>query len=157
MEPDRRCGRPTRSGTPCRNPLFGHDLACATHATEQDRALADAYRKGYSEGLRQGYDMGKSGATSEIDRLTRRVQDLQRQAEENARYYERDGDQVVEVGGYGYRWSGSPPLEVGERVLLPENWLSAVQRGHGPFEGVVTALGSTYEGPLSRILRRAPG
>ncbi|MER6576168.1 hypothetical protein [Nonomuraea sp. NPDC001023] len=38
--------------------------------------------------------------------------------------YEINGDQVVEVGEYAYRWHGRPALKVGERVLLPENWVS---------------------------------
>jgi len=72
------------------------------------------------------------------------------------RVYEIGGDQVVEVGKYAYRWRGNPPLEVGERVLLPENWLSRVKDGAGTYQGVVTRLGATYRGELSFIVGRAP-
>jgi len=45
---------------------------------------------------------------------------------------------------------------VGERVLLPENWLSRVKDGAGTYQGVVTRLGATYRGELSFIVGRAP-
>lgn len=65
-----------------------------------------------------------------------------------ARYYEFEGDQVVEVDGYAYRWDGPTPLEVGELVMMPFGWSSS------PREGEVTALGTTYDGELSAIIRR---
>jgi len=65
-----------------------------------------------------------------------------------------NAEQVVEVNGFAYRWSGEP-LAVGDRVMLPENWLSEMKFGHGPFMGTVTSLTSTYNGDLSTILRRA--
>ena len=46
-------------------------------------------------------------------------------------HYEFEGDQVVGVGRYAYRSRGEPPLKVGERVLLPENWVSRVKDGPG--------------------------
>jgi hypothetical protein len=58
------------------------------------------------------------------------------------------------VDGYGYRWEGPDQLNVGDHVLLPENYVSRPKHGPGPFEGVVTRLGSTYRGELSRIIRR---
>lgn len=70
------------------------------------------------------------------------------------RIYEIDGDQVVDVGGYAYRWRGKTPLKAGDRVLLPENWLSKIKNGPGAIEGVVTALGTTYRGDLQTIIRR---
>lgn len=46
---------------------------------------------------------------------------------------------------------------MGDRVLLPENWLSRMKDGSGPTEGVVTRLGTTYRGELSFIVGLAPG
>lgn len=65
-----------------------------------------------------------------------------------------EGDfQIVKVDGYTYRWRGEA-LAAGDTVLLPENWLSRIKNGHGPFPGVVTDLGSDYQaGPLSSVLR----
>ncbi|MDX3003459.1 hypothetical protein PWY87_17360 [Kribbella solani] len=74
--------------------------------------------------------------------------------DEQLRIYEVDGDQAVEVGRYSYRWGGEPPLAVGDKVLLPENWLSALNDGPGPQTGTVTALGTRFRGQLSRIVRR---
>ena len=100
--------------------------------------------------------MGASSAKLQIELLERRVKELEQQLDDEARFYEIGGDQVVEVGRYSYRWRGPTPLQVGERVLLPENWLSRMKEGPGPQVGVVTALGSTYRGELSFIVGRAP-
>lgn len=73
------------------------------------------------------------------------------------RIYSTGNDQIVEVDGrYAYRWPGDPELKVGDRVLLPENWASVFKHGPGPFSGTVTALGTTYRGELSQIMRRLP-
>ncbi len=68
--------------------------------------------------------------------------------------YEMDGDQVVSVGRYAYRWRGTPPLEVGDRVLLPENWFSRKKDGPGHWVGVVTELGTTYTGAIAHVVDR---
>ena len=73
---------------------------------------------------------------------------------QGTRVYEMDGDQVVSVGRYAYRWGG-PPLTVGDRVRLPENWLSRKKDGPGTWVGVITELGTTYTGPLAFIVDRA--
>jgi hypothetical protein len=65
----------------------------------------------------------------------------------------REGVLVVVDGRLTYRWAGEP-LKVGDQVLLPGNWLSEVKYGHGPFPGTVTALGSSYQGELSCVLRK---
>jgi hypothetical protein len=61
--------------------------------------------------------------------------------------------QLVTVDGrYTYRWPGDEPLEVGDLVLLPGNWLI-----RDPFPGTVTALdGGSYDGPISTIIKRLP-
>ncbi len=117
--------------------------------------MAAAYQRGWSEGFHSGSKSGASGAQLKIEWLERRVTDLEQKLDDSERYYEFGGDQVVEVGRYAYRWRGSPPLTVGERVVLPSNWVSQLKAGPGAFEGVVTKLGATYRGELSFILRRA--
>lgn len=152
----RTCGRPTRSGSPCKNQINRFDFACGTHATEHDRELTKFYAQGYQEGYQRGRESGESGAKSKVEWLERRVNDLEQRLDGATRIYEKDGCQVVTVGKYAYRWSGQPPLEVGDRILLPANWLSELKSGPGPQVGVVTQLGTTYDGPLSRIIGRAP-
>lgn len=71
------------------------------------------------------------------------------------RVFEMDGDQVVSVGSYAYRWRGGRPLAVGDRVLLPENWLSRKKDGPGDWVGVITELGTTYAGTLAHVVDRA--
>jgi hypothetical protein len=68
--------------------------------------------------------------------------------------FQVDGDQVVSVGRYAYRWQGQPALVVGDRVLLPENWLSRKKDGPGNWVGVVTELGTTYSGDLAYVVDR---
>lgn len=148
----RRCGRPTKSGAPCRTQLYHpSEVACGKHATEHDLAITEAYRRGW----RDAFDLRRDVSQSTTDGLKQRIEELERQLDDAQRYFEQDGDQVVEVGRYAYRWGGNPPLEVGERVRLPQNWLSEVRSGPGTYEGVVAKLGATYRGQLSRILGRA--
>ncbi len=153
---NRTCGRPTRSGNPCKVRISGSDVACGTHATEQDKAVAEAHRRGWSEGYKSGSESSSSFSRSRIERLEQRVKELEEQLDGAKRVYEIDGHQVVDVGGYAYRWRGSTPLEVGDRVLLPENYVSRMKNGPGPTLGVVSKLGTTYRGPLADIVRRAP-
>ena len=155
-QPDRTCGRPTRSGNPCKIRISGSDVACGTHATEQDKAVAEAHRRGWSEGYEAGCESGASSSKSHIAYLEKRVKDLEEQLDGARRVYEVDGYQVVQVGKYSYRWRGGDPLEVGDRVLLPENWVSKLKDGPGSTVGVVTKLGTTYRGSLSDIVGRAP-
>lgn len=150
------CGRPTRSGKPCRVRIYGSDVACGAHATDEDRAVAAAHRQGWSEGYEKGCKSGASSAQSKIEWLERRVKELEERLDDATRIHEIAGDQVVGVGGYAYRWRGSGRLEVGDRVLLPENYVSRLKHGPGPTVGVVSALGTTYRGDLSFIVARAP-
>lgn len=152
----RRCGRPTRSGDPCHNQLSRFEIACKTHATDHDREVAEAYQRGFNEGREFGYDMAAGGEELKIEYLERRITQLEQELDDEQRYYEIDGDQVVTVGRYAYRWRGDTPLEVGDHVWLPENWLSRVKDGPGSRSGIVTALGTTYRGALSLIAGRAP-
>ncbi len=41
----------------------------------------------------------------------------------------------IRVGRYAYLWEGAEPLVPGDRVLLPENWLSRTIHGPGPLRG----------------------
>ncbi|MYV65958.1 hypothetical protein GT043_08420 [Streptomyces sp. SID2131] len=136
--------------------ISGSDVACGTHATEQDRAVAEAHRRGWNEGWKDGCESGASSSKSHITHLEKRVKELEEQLDAARRVYEVDGCQVVQVGKYSYRWRGSDPLAVGDRVLLPENWLSKIKEGTGPTAGVVTKLGTTYRGSLADIEGRAP-
>jgi hypothetical protein len=147
---DRTCGRPTRSGKPCRVRIYGRAVACSLHITEHEREIAEAYQRGY----REGRESSDAASRSNVERLEGRVRELEQRLDEASRLFEIDGDQIVQVGKLTYRWRGPEPLAVGDRVLLPENWLSRMKDGPGPYEGVVTELGSSYRGELSFIVRR---
>ncbi|KAB8163705.1 hypothetical protein FH609_018715 [Streptomyces sp. 3MP-14] len=129
-------------------------MACGTHATDEDRAVAAAHQRGWREGYEQGRESGASSAKLRIEWLERRVDELEQRLDDATRIHEIDGDQVVDVGGYAYRWRGVEPLQVGDRVLLPENYVSRMKHGPGPFQGVVTNLGTTYRGHLATIIRK---
>ncbi|MEV8419410.1 hypothetical protein [Streptomyces niveus] len=118
--------------------------------------MAEAHRRGWSEGYRWGSESSAGLSKSRIERLEQRVNELEEQLDSAQRVYEVDGCQTVEVGGYGYCWRGDAPLEVGDRVLLPENYVSRLKNGPGPTVGVVNKLGTTYRGPLSDVVGRAP-
>lgn len=150
----RTCGRPTKSGNPCKVRVSGSDVACGIHSTEQDRAVADAYRRGYQEGRESGARSSSESSKLRITWLERQVEELRQRLDKETRIHEIGGDQVVDVGGYAYRWRGETPLEVGDRVLLPENYVSRLKHGPGPLEATVTSLGTTYQGPLAFVLGR---
>ncbi|MGD9485746.1 hypothetical protein WDH52_21250 [Streptomyces sp. TRM70308] len=116
--------------------------------------MAEAHRRGWSEGYKSGSLSSASYSRSRIERLKQRVKELEEQLDDAKRVYEIGGHQVVDVGGYAYHWRGSTPLEVGDRVLLPESYVSRMKNGPGPSLGVVSKLGTTYRGPLSDIVSR---
>ncbi|MET9297443.1 hypothetical protein [Streptomyces sp. NPDC003077] len=118
--------------------------------------MAEAHRRGYREGYDAGRESGAQSSKLKIEWLERRIKDLEGKLDEATRIFEVDGHQVVDVGGYAYRWRGNTPLEVGDRVLLPENYVSRMRSGPGPTVGIVSQLGSTYRGHMSFIVGRAP-
>ncbi|RKT69331.1 hypothetical protein DFJ66_2543 [Saccharothrix variisporea] len=129
-------------------------MACGIHITDEERALATAYQRGHRAGYESGLASARGSSELTIEHLRRRVEELEKRLDDATRTYEIAGDQVVTVDGYAYRWRGATPLEVGDRVLVPENWLSALKNGPGPREGTVTALGTTYRGDLQHIVRK---
>ncbi|MGW4049523.1 hypothetical protein ACWENA_01705 [Streptomyces sp. NPDC004779] len=153
----RPCGRPTKTGKPCRAQFSGRGFACKLHTTEHERQLVDAYAQGLRAGREEGEKWQQQSTDVRVENLERQVRMLQEQLDVQNRQYEIDGHQAVTIGRYAYLWAGPERLEVGDRVLLPENHVSAARLGPGPQPGTVTALGSTYTGPHSKILSILPG
>lgn len=60
-----------------------------------------------------------------------------------------EGYQIVQVDSrYAFAWSGRPPLELGERVIVP---------GRGPgshWTGSVTDFGTDFQGNLNMVIER---
>lgn len=154
----RPCGRPTKSksGTPCRAQFSGPGFACKLHTTDHEKALAEAYQQGLETGRAQESQWRQRAEAAQVEHLERQIRTLREELDAKNRRFEIDDAQAVTVDGYGYRWSGPGTLEVGDRVLLPENHVSRLRHGPGPFPGTVTELGTTYNGTLSRIISRAP-
>lgn len=150
----RACSRPTKSGKSCKANFSGVGFACKLHTTLEEQALVDAYESGYRKGREEGCKSGQEVAALSTENLERQIARLEAKLDEATRRFRIDDLQAVTVGGYAYLWSGQPDLKVGDRVLLPENYVSRLKDGPGPIEGVVTELGSTYDGAHSRILRR---
>lgn len=151
------CGRPTKAGTPCKAQFSGVGFACKTHTTVEEQAQVDAYQAGYRAGYDTGCESGRSSSAQSTEHLERQIAELKAKLDQATRRYTVEGCQAVTVGGYSYLWAGQPQLEVGDQVLLPENYVSSLKNGPGPYVGTVTELGTTYTGSLSRILRRATG
>lgn len=147
----RVCGSPKKNGEPCQQRLYGPaDVSCKQHATDSDEAVADAYRRGHSDGWELGRgDFRVTSLTGEVERLKIQIAELREKLDLKDRYYNLDGAQVVECGRYAYLWKGTP-LVVGEEVVVPANWLVPKQT-----TWTVTRLGTTYRGALSHIVRRA--
>ncbi|MEU9349008.1 hypothetical protein AB0D74_48210 [Streptomyces sp. NPDC048278] len=116
----------------------------------------EAYQQGLETGRTQEREWRQRSEAAQVEHLERQIRTLREELDTKNRRFEVDGDQAITVDGYGYRWSGPGTLEVGDRVLLPENYVSAVRHGPGSFLGTVTELGTTYIGTLSTIISRAP-
>jgi hypothetical protein len=151
------CGRATRGGRPCRqripDPRF--EVACRQHATDAETELATARRDAYNVGYRDAQESARRYADFRIVQLQQHISELEQAAKPPRRMTEPTGHQIVEVGGHAYAWGGTEPLAVGNEVWLPENYVSRVRIGPGPYRGEVTALGTDYAGPLKQIIRRA--
>lgn len=155
-QPDRTCGRPTRSGTPCRIRISGSDVACCTHATEQEQAVAESRRKGCNEGYGAGRESGASSSKSHTAYLEKRVEELEGAA----------GRRTARVRGRRL------PGRASRQVHLSLAWKRSAhsrrpravagklaeqgQGGPGHTVGVVTRLDTTYRGSLTDIVGRAP-
>lgn len=155
LPPARKCGRPTKSGAPCKQQLNArYEVACGMHATDIEKKLTAAQSAAWSEGFHEGADYRTGLDRQEMDRLRQRVAELE-QATGPPVQYKIGHDQIVQVGKYSYRWAGTPPLEIGDRVWVPENYVSRHKVGPGPYVDTITSLGTTYTGELSRIISRA--
>ncbi|MDJ1645214.1 hypothetical protein [Streptomyces pakalii] len=115
-----------------------------------------AYQQGMETGRTKEREWRQRTEAAQVATLERQIRTLREELDAKNRRFDVDGDQAVTVDGYGYRWRGPGRLDVGDRVLLPENHVSALRHGSGPFPGTVTELGTTYTGILSRIISRAP-
>lgn len=150
------CGRPTRSGSPCRqripNPRF--EYACRRHSTAGEVELATARRDAYYEGYRDARHAAQDFAEFRIRQLEQRIAELEQAAKPPRRMIDEQGRQIVEVGRYAYAWSGPVPLAVGDQVWIPENYVSRVRHGPGAYADTVTALGTDYRGHLAAVVRR---
>lgn len=151
-----RCGRPTKSRTPCRQSAADYRFGgpCKRHGSVEELAQIKALRAAYEDGFRNGGDWERRIRSSEIDRLKSQVEQLQEAALPPRRMATESG-QIVEVGNHAYVWPGLEPLAVGDGVLLPESWVDRARGASGPRVGYVSALGTRYSGPLRAILRRS--
>lgn len=154
---DRQCSRMTKTTQKqCRMRVHGYYVACETHRTEDEKEFVDfitgLVREAREDGIKIGYEQAERDR--ERAKEKKKAEKARQEFDRLHRLFNEGNAQLVEVNGYGYRWSGSPALEVGDKVLLPENYVSRLQHGPGPFPGKVTALGSTYKGHHSTIVSR---
>jgi hypothetical protein len=142
------CGRPTKtSGAPCRNAINWPGRTCPLHETAEDVA----YREGWEAGRKWQADSTVRWNEHDRERWIKEGRRLEA-AERDFRTHTASRHQIVTCdGGYAYTWAGPDPLAVGDRVMLPANYVN-----RAPFEGTVTGIGSSYRGVLSAVLRKLP-
>jgi hypothetical protein len=139
----RVCGRPTRSGAPCRAPVHGSVVACHLHVTETETAASEAYWDGWSAGHLSGLESAQSQIQQYKDEIAR-LYDMRK------RLTTHRGAQIVEVNNYAYSWLGDEPLQIGDVVVLPPSWVS-----NDEWIGTVTGIGTLRVGDLRPVRRRA--
>jgi len=140
-----RCVKPTKSGVPCKALVQPPNVACAAHADERDKQLA----RDLSEWAIAQYGNGFQDGRDHPEPCKACQEHAEQQRADRFRLTERGKQIVCCGGGYAYTWDGDEPLAIGDRVLLPGNWLYP-----GPSQDVVRSLGTDYAGPLQRVLRR---
>lgn len=148
-----RCGKPTKSGRPCRNPTGlteGPYGACDIHADDEDWVRMSIHSAGWHAGFKSGLKAGE-----EAGRIHAKFEAAQaeRAARQAAAFRLRDerGAQLVTVSirGLTYRWPDQPDLQIGDTVVIPGNWLVKEQQ-----ECTVAGLGSDFEGYIQNIVRK---
>jgi len=143
---EQRCGRRTLGGGPCQNTLpYGgsnpHNVACRLHLSTEERIAMAAWEAGFNTAWREA--RRQEGYVVAVETTSPAPQ---------VRMHTKSGLQIVKVGKYAYTWNGPDPLQVGDVVMVPENWLFPATRG------TVTELGTTYDGalvPLDGLVERA--
>jgi hypothetical protein len=145
-----RCGRPTRSGDPCKQQVNPGQRACQKHSTPEDTAFYEGYRQGWGAAA----DAHQGDFSSGFEEGRKQAERAQLRDNQPRDFTDGTGRQLVEVDGYAYAWCGEDQLSVGDKVIIPENWLTKIKYGAGDFEGTVNRLGITYTGELSEIIRQ---
>lgn len=172
-----RCNHPTKTGKPCQNLVYGSDdwfsdpmkildkslsLPCPIHTTPTYQKFSDAFHRAYEIGQ---YDQQQRSQhridvlENEINNLKDKIiklEEIQRMSDPNFQTHLPNGDQIVVVEGYSYAWKASKePLQVGEDVVVPSGGVRAmISSLPRTYTGTVTALGSSYIGNLTYVLKR---
>lgn len=134
------CGRPTKSGNPCKAIGFGYSSVCKIHETDYDRQLTQAFQ----EGIKNGESRAQQSREWELENLIRAEVD-RRMAEtpcKHWRFKDIEGRQIVTIGNYSYIWNGDTELKIGDEVMLPSSeWYPRRSAN-------VTGIGTDYAGHL---------
>lgn len=150
------CGRPTLKGKPCTRNAEMFVPGCGVHASEDEikfgRQVLRAWQGGYRVGSRQKTEHLFERITS----LSNEIKILKTSSDLRV---DDGGDQIVEVDGFAFRWSGSPRLALGEMILLAACRHSRRLGYANDWPGKVTALGTRYTGLIQHevVSRRRYG
>lgn len=157
----RPCGRPTKSGRPCKQTIGGDDVACRVHTTAHEAEVVAARREGHRLGYEEGHAAGEESAKLNAEYETRRR--VEEQLRERTCVHMRTRDyrgQLVQIalddGGrpYTYRWTGDANLAVGDAVMVVGAWWLPERERHHQ-RGTVCALSTDYTGDIADIVARA--
>jgi hypothetical protein len=137
----RSCNRETKTtGKPCANKLEKFQVACRVHRTESmlflEQLAEAAYRQGRNE-------------ERELNRNVLKLREQQTKIVQPEIRLTDQGQQAVTCGKLSYKWDGTEPLQVGDIVTVPGNWLF-----NYPRTVEVTELGTSYVGSLQTIIRK---
>lgn len=140
-----QCGRPTLRQTPCTINAELFVPGCSRHATEEEIKLGRLLLRAWQGGFRAGSRQNTDHLREQITALSNQVAVLKESSDVRV---EDGGDQLIEVDGFAYRWTGSPRLRMGEAVILPKTPHSRRLGYPREWPGKVTALGTRYTGTV---------
>lgn len=153
----RECGRPAkRTGLPCRRNAERFAAACTQHMTAEESSRLVLVKAVWAQAYEHGYRTSEERHLDEIQALKVKNQKLSASLHIQSLRFEQDGNQIVNVGGLPYLWSGSEdPLVVGEEVMIPCSPSDYALGKSGLKKGVVTSLGTTLRVPIGWVRGRA--
>lgn len=144
------CIGKTKKGNRCKNSRTSlYSLTCKVHRTKETELLESLCSRIDKESSDRTTKTMQSYKDSELRNLRDKVTHLELRLKDTKRLRTHTGKQIFQCGNHAYVWAGEGELEVGDKVMVPPNWLFNYST-----EREVTELGTFYEGLLTDVHKK---